>query len=91
MGIFDDFHLGPAGVAGAAGFLQDTQAVAGGGVHAVGIGGRDAHEFGVPDGLISQSDLSAAGLLNDVIIGDDVPILVPDKSRTAALRDLKQI
>ena len=40
---------------------------------------------------IGQRDGDRIGPVDDMKIGDDVPLLVPDKSRSGPLRDFKEI
>src|SRR5215471_16130921 len=53
--------------------------------------GRYPHQFGLPFRMVGQRDLGSTGILNDVHIRDDMPLLVPDKPRAAALLDLRHV
>ena len=41
--------------------------------------------------MVGQRDLGTTGILDDVKIGDNMPLLVPDKPRATALRHLRHI
>ena len=49
--------------------------------------GSDADELGLQLVWSLERDEEGVAALHDVVVGDDVPLAVPDKARTAALRD----
>ena len=53
--------------------------------------GRGADEFGIPDGLVAEGDLGSLGAADDVVVGDDVPLVVPDEARAGAAGDGEQV
>src|SRR5581483_1080270 len=53
--------------------------------------GRDADETRLPGGLVGERHLGGPGILDDMVIRDDIAGIVPDKSRSGSFRDLQQI
>ena len=45
----------------------------------------------LPAGAVGEDDHGAAGVADDVVVGDDVAILVPHETGTGALRDLLDV
>src|SRR5581483_6184438 len=47
--------------------------------------GITSDQLGLPAGVIGQSDFIGVGVLHDMIIGDNIAALVPDKTRAGSL------